>query len=96
VFWVTSKDTYFNYVALCTSHVLLQVGHEAFEQAAAGGAPGGGAGFGGFEETIFGDAFGGGMDEVTFFAAAWILLFFMKFLFWPKFKASGCVVGKIM
>lgn len=41
-----------------------QVGHEAFEQAAAGGAPGGGAGFRGFDETIFGDAFGGGMDEM--------------------------------
>ncbi|XP_024361833.1 uncharacterized protein [Physcomitrium patens] len=41
-----------------------QVGHDAFEQAAAGGAPGGGAGFGGFDETIFGDAFGGGMDEM--------------------------------
>uniref|UniRef100_A0A7I4C5Q5 Uncharacterized protein n=1 Tax=Physcomitrium patens TaxID=3218 RepID=A0A7I4C5Q5_PHYPA len=46
-----------------------QVGHDAFEQAAAGGAPGGGAGFGGFgggfEGFGFGgDAFGGGMDEV--------------------------------
>jgi molecular chaperone DnaJ len=42
-----------------------QVGHEAFEQAAAGGGPGGGpGGFGGFNEDIFGDAFGGGMDEM--------------------------------
>lgn len=46
--------------------LLFQVGHEAFEQAAAGGAPGGGAGFGGFNETIFDDGFGGGMDEVKF------------------------------
>ncbi|KAH9534103.1 hypothetical protein CY35_18G089000 [Sphagnum magellanicum] len=56
-----------------------QVGHEAYEQATAGGAyegsphagspftgggVRGGGGFGGFSETIFGDAFGGGMDEI--------------------------------
>ncbi|KAH8933054.1 hypothetical protein BDL97_18G011300 [Sphagnum fallax] len=56
-----------------------QVGHEAYEQATAGGAyegsphagspftgggVRGGGGFGGFSETIFGDAFGAGMDEI--------------------------------
>jgi len=54
--------------------LLYQVGHEAFEQAAAGGAPGGRpGGFGGFDETIFGDSFGG-MDEVTFFSLSRFLL----------------------
>jgi hypothetical protein len=57
-----------------------QVGHEAYEQATAGGAyegsphagspftgggVRGGGGFGGFSETMFGDAFGGGMEEVV-------------------------------
>ncbi len=41
-----------------------QVGHDAYQQAAAGGAPGGGSGFEGFSETIFGDMFSGGMDEM--------------------------------
>jgi molecular chaperone DnaJ len=42
------------------------MGHEAFEHATAGGAPPGGPGFEGFGETIFGDAFNGGVDEVIF------------------------------
>ncbi|CAK9210562.1 unnamed protein product [Sphagnum troendelagicum] len=46
-----------------------QVGHEAYEQATAGGAYEGspftgGGGFGSFSGTVFGDAFGGGMDEI--------------------------------
>lgn len=44
------------------------MGHEAFEHATAGGAPPGGPGFEGFGETIFGDAFNGGVDEVIFLA----------------------------
>lgn len=43
----------------------FQIGHDAFEQASAGGAPGGGGGGGVYDETIFGDVFGGGMDEVS-------------------------------
>ena len=46
----------------------FQMGHEAFEHASAGGAPPGGPGFEGFGETIFGDAFNGGVDEVIFLA----------------------------
>ncbi|CAK9225063.1 unnamed protein product [Sphagnum troendelagicum] len=40
-----------------------QLGHDAYQQAAAGGAPASG-GFEGFSETIFGDMFSGGVDEM--------------------------------